>query len=331
MTMLLAAEDAGLGALFFGIFRGERQLRRALGIPAVMQVLGALAIGYAAPRRPDATGRRGRRHGRVRLGSLGAAPSPDARRDHPPRRVAQHVGAGHDLIPARQSARAEAAVHGPPGRHGLAPRRRSVRPCGVPTRMPCGARASPDRGATPSDVASRGRDAAGRWPSAPGSRHRRGRDGGVGLGGPWSRTDRAGFPTGGGAALVDRRSPGSRSGSSRAATTWSCSPTRPWHPGRRARRRRRQAPLGGPPAQGVRRRPAGRRAGGPRRRPPAGRLGGPRGARRGRRQPAVVRGARRRPRRDGRQLRHRRSSAWHRERRRPRAARRRHGSRSSPR
>jgi nitroreductase len=53
MTMLLAAEDAGLGALFFGIFRGERELRRALGIPAVMQILGALALGYAVP--PDPT------------------------------------------------------------------------------------------------------------------------------------------------------------------------------------------------------------------------------------------------------------------------------------
>jgi nitroreductase len=53
MTMLLAAEDVGLGALFFGIFRGERQLRRALGIPGFMQILGALALGYAAP--PDTT------------------------------------------------------------------------------------------------------------------------------------------------------------------------------------------------------------------------------------------------------------------------------------
>jgi nitroreductase len=49
MTMLLAAEDLGLGALFFGIFRGERELRRALGIPPVMQILGAVALGYAAP------------------------------------------------------------------------------------------------------------------------------------------------------------------------------------------------------------------------------------------------------------------------------------------
>jgi nitroreductase len=46
MTMLLAAEAAGLGALFFGVFKGERQLRRVLGIPSVMQVLGAIAIGW---------------------------------------------------------------------------------------------------------------------------------------------------------------------------------------------------------------------------------------------------------------------------------------------
>lgn len=65
MTMLLAAESVGLGALFFGVFKGERQLRRTLGIPAVMQVLGAIAIGWpaqataAAPARPaggDETG-----------------------------------------------------------------------------------------------------------------------------------------------------------------------------------------------------------------------------------------------------------------------------------
>jgi nitroreductase len=48
MTMLLAAEAMGLGALFFGIFRGERELRRALGIPPSMQLLGAVALGYRA-------------------------------------------------------------------------------------------------------------------------------------------------------------------------------------------------------------------------------------------------------------------------------------------
>jgi len=66
MTMLLAAEDVGLGALFFGIFRGERELRRALGIPPVMQLLGAVALGYPAVVEPtggpsdDGTGGTGR-------------------------------------------------------------------------------------------------------------------------------------------------------------------------------------------------------------------------------------------------------------------------------
>ncbi|MBA3286621.1 MAG: nitroreductase family protein, partial [Acidimicrobiia bacterium] len=45
MTMLLGAESLGLGALFFGVFKGERELRRALGIPSGMQVLGAIALG----------------------------------------------------------------------------------------------------------------------------------------------------------------------------------------------------------------------------------------------------------------------------------------------
>jgi nitroreductase len=46
MTILLAAEAVGLGALFFGVFKGERQLRRVLGIPSVMEVLGAIALGW---------------------------------------------------------------------------------------------------------------------------------------------------------------------------------------------------------------------------------------------------------------------------------------------
>ncbi len=48
MTLLLAAEDAGLGALFFGVFRGERELRQRLGIPGGLELLGALAVGYPA-------------------------------------------------------------------------------------------------------------------------------------------------------------------------------------------------------------------------------------------------------------------------------------------
>ena len=45
---------ARLGALFFGIFRGERQLRRALAVPPVMEILGAVALGY--PVASDPTG-----------------------------------------------------------------------------------------------------------------------------------------------------------------------------------------------------------------------------------------------------------------------------------
>ena len=48
MTLLLAAEDAGLGALFFGVFRGERELRHLLGIPSGLELLGAIALGHRA-------------------------------------------------------------------------------------------------------------------------------------------------------------------------------------------------------------------------------------------------------------------------------------------
>ena len=53
MTLLLAAEDAGLGALFFGVFSGEAELRSSLGIPANLQLLGALALGWPALPRPE--------------------------------------------------------------------------------------------------------------------------------------------------------------------------------------------------------------------------------------------------------------------------------------
>jgi nitroreductase len=46
MTLLLAAEARGLGTLFFGLFQGETELRVALGIPAPLELLGAVAIGW---------------------------------------------------------------------------------------------------------------------------------------------------------------------------------------------------------------------------------------------------------------------------------------------
>ena len=48
MTLLLAAEEAGLGALLFGVFRGERELRGSLGIPEHLELLGAIALGRPA-------------------------------------------------------------------------------------------------------------------------------------------------------------------------------------------------------------------------------------------------------------------------------------------
>jgi nitroreductase len=49
MTFLLGAEEAGLGALFFGVFHGAAQVQTALGIDGGHQILGAIALGWPAP------------------------------------------------------------------------------------------------------------------------------------------------------------------------------------------------------------------------------------------------------------------------------------------
>jgi nitroreductase len=49
MTLLLAAEAEGLGALLFGIFRDEPTIRKTFGIPDRLQILGAIALGWPAP------------------------------------------------------------------------------------------------------------------------------------------------------------------------------------------------------------------------------------------------------------------------------------------
>ncbi len=49
MTLLLSAEACGLGALLFGVFHGETELRTALGIPDELDLLGAIAIGWPKP------------------------------------------------------------------------------------------------------------------------------------------------------------------------------------------------------------------------------------------------------------------------------------------
>lgn len=48
MTMLLAIEDAGLGALFFAVMRGAEEVRREFGVPDNLQLIGALALGWAS-------------------------------------------------------------------------------------------------------------------------------------------------------------------------------------------------------------------------------------------------------------------------------------------
>ncbi len=46
MTLLLAAQDAGLGALFFGVFNGVDEMRRIFGVPEQLQLIGAIALGW---------------------------------------------------------------------------------------------------------------------------------------------------------------------------------------------------------------------------------------------------------------------------------------------
>lgn len=60
--LLLAAEAAGLGALFFAVFNGADELRDVLGVPPRMELLGAVALGYRA----EASERAGRSAGRPR-------------------------------------------------------------------------------------------------------------------------------------------------------------------------------------------------------------------------------------------------------------------------
>lgn len=51
MALLLGATDLGLGAAFLGNFRGEEDLRTALGVPPQLCWLGAVLVGE--PRLPD--------------------------------------------------------------------------------------------------------------------------------------------------------------------------------------------------------------------------------------------------------------------------------------
>jgi nitroreductase len=76
-SLLLSAVDAGLGALFFGIFTGEAELLQSLGVPDGYRPIGAVAVGHPLPGERSTpslrTGRRPRaqviHHGGWRAGS----------------------------------------------------------------------------------------------------------------------------------------------------------------------------------------------------------------------------------------------------------------------
>ena len=61
MTMLLAAQDRGLSAAFFGMFDHERAVRRRFDVPPDRRGVGTVAIGHpAGDDRPSLSARRGR-------------------------------------------------------------------------------------------------------------------------------------------------------------------------------------------------------------------------------------------------------------------------------
>jgi len=58
-NLLLAAAERGLGALFFGLFDGEAEVRADLGVPEEVELLGVVALGWPAADRPSGSLARG--------------------------------------------------------------------------------------------------------------------------------------------------------------------------------------------------------------------------------------------------------------------------------
>lgn len=63
MAMLVAAEFAGLGALFFGQFENESAVARLLGVPDRLRAVGTLAFGHPGDGRSVSTSARRPRRG----------------------------------------------------------------------------------------------------------------------------------------------------------------------------------------------------------------------------------------------------------------------------
>ena len=64
MTMLLAAQDAELGSLFFAVFNGAAEVREHFGVPHELELLGAIALGW--PQENSTSRRDGRSASRQR-------------------------------------------------------------------------------------------------------------------------------------------------------------------------------------------------------------------------------------------------------------------------
>jgi nitroreductase len=61
MLLLLAVEDEGLGALFFGVFRNGEKLLAELDVPGGYELIGAVALGHRLDDEPGRSAERPRR------------------------------------------------------------------------------------------------------------------------------------------------------------------------------------------------------------------------------------------------------------------------------
>jgi nitroreductase len=71
--LLAGVEDAGLGALFFGVFAQEAAVRSALAIPDAVGIVGVVAFGHPLPSAPGRSASRPRREGRVHRARYGGS------------------------------------------------------------------------------------------------------------------------------------------------------------------------------------------------------------------------------------------------------------------
>lgn len=62
MNILNSVTNEGLGALFFGLFRNQEELKQTFNIPSNYLPIGAIAIGHPASSKKSGSSKRGRRN-----------------------------------------------------------------------------------------------------------------------------------------------------------------------------------------------------------------------------------------------------------------------------